>query len=262
METQKSGLRVPEPRKNVGRQIPFRIKAMMVSSVVLGLLVAMGLFFNGMPLPKAAAAGPSTVITQGSSSLKEVALTFDDGPSTFTPQVLSTLSQFNVKATFFLWGQHVQQFPSLAQQALAAGHAIGNHTWSHPDLTTLSSSAATTELTNDQNIIRQSTGFTPTMFRPPFGSINSTVLSLAGQQGLSKTITWTYAPRDWETPGTSVIESRVLSNTSNGFIILLHDGGGDRSQTVAALPTIIQGLQSRGFRLVTVPQLLADSDIH
>jgi peptidoglycan/xylan/chitin deacetylase (PgdA/CDA1 family) len=219
----------------------------------------LALFSNGGVLPGVAtAAASSTVYTHGNTNLPEVALTFDDGPSPYTPLVLAALKQYNVSATFFLWGQHVQQYPAYAQQELATGHALGDHTWSHPDLTTLPISSIMTELTEAQNAIRQATGYTPTMFRPPYGSYNSNVLATASQVGLSSTIIWSYAPRDWEMPGASVIASRVLSNISHGSIILLHDGGGDRSQTVAALPTIIQGLQARGLRLVTVPQLLAD----
>lgn len=213
----------------------------------------MVLFFSGGPTNPAA----STVFSQGSPHVPEVALTFDDGPSPYTPQVLAVLKQFDVKATFFLWGQHVRQFPDYARQELAAGHVSGNHTWTHPHLTTLSNAAVMKELTNTQNEIRQVTGFTPTLFRPPYGDYDANVLAVAGQAGLPSTIAWSYAPLDWEMPPASVIASRVLSNTSNGSIILLHDGGGDRSQTVAALPTIIQGLQARGLRLVTVPQMLA-----
>ncbi len=136
--------------------------------------------------------------------------------------------------------------------------AIGNHTWTHPHLTTLSNSAIVTELTNTQNTIKQTIGYTPTLFRPPYGEYNANVLAVTGQVGLPSTILWNCAPLDWEMPPPAVIASRVLNNISNGSIILLHDGGGDRSNTVAALPIIIQGLQARGLRLVTVPQLLAD----
>jgi peptidoglycan-N-acetylglucosamine deacetylase len=245
--------------------MPFSVKVMMVSSVMSGLILAMILSFNSGVLPghltaAEAEAAPSTIYSQGSAHVPEVALTFDDGPSPYTPQVLAVLKQYNVKATFFLWGEHVQQYPGYAQQELAAGNALGNHTWTHPHLTTLSNSAIMTELTNTQNAIKQATGYTPTLFRPPYGEYHSNVLAVAGQVGLPSTIIWSYAPLDWETPPPDVIASRVLSNTSNGSIILLHDGGGDRSNTVAALPTIIQGLQARGLRLVTVPQILVDSN--
>lgn len=207
-----------------------------------------------------AAAAPSQIYFHGSANVPQVALTFDDGPSPYTPQVLEVLKQYSAKATFFLWGEHVQQYPGYAQQALAAGHAIGNHTWTHPHLPTLSDEAITTELTSSQHTIQQVVGYRPTLFRPPYGEYNSHVLAIAGQLGLSATIIWSYAPLDWETPPPDIIASRVLSNTSNGSIILFHDGGGDRSNTVAALPTIIQGLQARGLRLVTVPEILAGAN--
>lgn len=256
MKTGKSAFRAPEARENSRLLMPRRIKVIMTLSPLLGLILMAALSFGRL---QGAEAAVSTVFTQGSPNVPEVALTFDDGPSIHTPQVLATLQQFNVKGTFFLWGQHVQQFPAYAQQELAAGHVLGNHTFTHPNLTTLSNPAILTELTSTQNIIRQTTGFTPTLFRPPFGAYNTNVLALASQVGLPWTITWSYAPLDWEMPPVDVIVSRVLSNTTNGSIILLHDGGGDRSHTVAALPAIIQGLQARGLRLVTVPQLLADA---
>lgn len=260
-KTQKSDLWVLEPRGKTHRQVLGRIlQLMIISSFVSGLILVMVLFLNGSVSPGVAIAttASSTVYSQGNPQVPEVALTFDDGPSPYTLQILAVLKQYNVNATFFLWGQHVQQYPGYAQQTLAAGNAIGNHTWSHPDLTTLPNSVVLTELTRAQNVIKQATGYTPTMFRPPYGNYNSNVLAVTSQAGLPSTILWSYAPVDWEMPGTSVIASRVLSNTAHGSIILLHDGGGDRSQTAAALPTIIQGLQARGLRLVTVPQLLAD----
>jgi peptidoglycan/xylan/chitin deacetylase (PgdA/CDA1 family) len=258
MKTWMSDSQALELREKTYAQVPCRIRVIMIAS---GLMFAMVLSLDGGVLPGGfAAVAPSTVYSEGNAHAPQVALTFDDGPSPYTPQVLAVLEQYNVKATFFLWGQHVQQYPGYAQQALAAGNALGNHTWTHPYLTTLSDAGIMTELSNAQNAIKQATGYTPALFRPPYGEYSVSVLAAAGQLGLSSTILWSYAPLDWETPPPDVIVSRVLDNAADGSIILLHDGGGDRSNTVAALPAIIQGLQARGLRLVTVPQILARID--
>jgi peptidoglycan/xylan/chitin deacetylase (PgdA/CDA1 family) len=226
------------------------------AALLIMAVTIVGALSNG---GRAKAAGAATVVSQGPTNVPQVAITFDDGPSTYTPQVLSILQQYGAHSTFFLWGQHVQQYPQYAKQEVSAGMEVGNHTWDHTDLTTLSSSAISSELSQTQTAIQQAAGVTPTLMRPPNGNYNSTVLSVAGSLGLSKVVIWSYVAGDYTNPQPSAsdISSRVLSNTSNGSIILLHDGGGDRSNTVAALPSIIQGLQSRGLKLVTVSQLLS-----
>jgi peptidoglycan/xylan/chitin deacetylase (PgdA/CDA1 family) len=203
-------------------------------------------------------AATSAVITRGNPNLPEVALTFDDGPSQYTPQVLATLQRYNVPATFFVIGQNISQYPGYLQQELAAGNAVGNHTITHPHLPTLSASEIYSELSQTQNAIYDATGTRPTVFRPPFGEYNNDVVSAAGQLGMM-VINWSADASDWENPppAADVIASRILSTAENGAIFLLHEGGGDRSNTVAALPAIISGLQSRGFRLVTIHEMLA-----
>jgi peptidoglycan/xylan/chitin deacetylase (PgdA/CDA1 family) len=185
-----------------------------------------------------------------------VALTFDDGPSpVFTPQVLRILQQYKVHATFFCIGEWVQLYPGLVEQTFRAGNAIGDHTWSHPDLTKLSPYAIRWQLSSASIAIKHAIGSPPILFRPPYGATNAAVESLASQMGLLQ-IMWTIDPRDWSLPGVAAIVNIVLSHAMNGSIILMHDGGGDRSQTVRALPQIISALQQRGFTFVTVPQLL------
>ncbi|HEY7123388.1 MAG TPA: polysaccharide deacetylase family protein [Ktedonobacterales bacterium] len=202
------------------------------------------------------AASPSP-ISHGNPHLPEIALTFDDGPSSgYTTQVLSVLRKYGVHATFFMLGEWVQRYPTLAQAVLADGHAVENHSWSHPNLTSLSTSAIQQQLANTSNVIQQTIGVAPAFFRPPYGSYNSRVLSVAGSLHLTPVL-WDIDPRDWSRPGTSAIVNNVLSHLHNGAIILMHDGGGDRSQTVQALPTIIQQARARGYRFVTVPLLLA-----
>ncbi|HEY7350108.1 MAG TPA: polysaccharide deacetylase family protein [Ktedonobacterales bacterium] len=192
----------------------------------------------------------------GNPKLHEIALTFDDGPSAgYTRAILNVLQHYHVLATFFMLGIWVQRYPDLARAVVAAGDAVGDHTWNHLDLTTLSAHQITQQLTNTRNIIQQVTGVHPYVFRPPYEAYNRQVLDIAHSLKLS-TILWNIDPHDWARPGVGSIISTVRVNAKNGAIILMHDGGGDRSQTVKALPTIIEQLQKRGFTFVTIPQLL------
>ena len=194
--------------------------------------------------------GPSPVYS-GSGKGKRIALTFDDGPSTYTPQVVSILKQHHVKGTFFEIGQEVS---STSRVVVRAGDEIADHSYHHETDPSRSSMAAT------NSAIRRVTGFEPCLFRPPGGAFNSRVVGDARALGMS-TVIWNVDPRDWSTPGTDAIYSRVVSATHPGSIILMHDGGGNRSETVAALPRIIKTLRSRGYHMVTVSKLLGQRTI-
>jgi peptidoglycan/xylan/chitin deacetylase (PgdA/CDA1 family) len=198
---------------------------------------------------------------QGNSALPEVALTFDDGPNPpYTNQVLALLKQYGVHATFFCVGSEVAAYPDLVRQEVAAGHSIGNHSWSHPLLTSLSAAEIRSQLTMTGDIIQQVTGTRPVFFRPPYGAVNAQVLTQVNQLSLT-TFIWSDGSLDWTAIGPAAITHQVLSTVTNGAIILLHDGGGNRSRTLAALPSIIEGLQARHFRLVTLDQLVADANL-
>ncbi|CAN5396303.1 hypothetical protein BH10ACT11_BH10ACT11_05550 [soil metagenome] len=188
------------------------------------------------------------VINRGGAT-KKVALSFDDGPSSYTARVLSILHRYHVHSTFFEIGQNVPAYPDGSRAIIAAGSEIGNHSLHHET----DPGSASMRATNAR--IEDATGYRPCLFRPPGGAYNSGVVASAASLGMS-TIIWDVDPRDWSRPGTSAIESRVLSATHGGSIVLMHDGGGDRSQTVAALPKIISTLQGRGYRLVPVSKLL------
>jgi peptidoglycan/xylan/chitin deacetylase (PgdA/CDA1 family) len=179
-----------------------------------------------------------------------VYLTFDDGPSVYTPQILSELQAKGVPATFFVVGQNAAQHPSFVQQEHADGEGIGDHTWDHPDLTTLPPDQVRSELQSTADEIASLTGARPALWRPPYGAFNDIVTAIASSLGLSMRL-WDVDPADFTTPGTDVIVSRVVDNVSPGAIIILHDGSPDgsedRSQTVAALPTIIDTLRARGY---------------
>jgi len=181
----------------------------------------------------------------------QAALTFDDGPdATYTPEVLAALATAGVPATFFTVGYEGAARPDLLRAEAAAGDSVEDHTWDHPDLTKLAPSEVASELSRTADVIQQATGVRPSCFRPPYEATNSTVVSIAASLGLTQTL-WNVDPRDWSRPGVSAIVNNVLSNANGqGVIILMHDGGGDRSQTVAALPQIISGLRSRGYRFV------------
>jgi peptidoglycan-N-acetylglucosamine deacetylase len=193
---------------------------------------------------------------QGNPGLREIALTFDDGPHAYyTPQILAILRHYRINATFFCVGYLVIRHLDLVQQEYAAGHVVGNHSWSHPYLPSLASSKILWQLAKASEIIQKATGRWPTFFRPPYGAYNAKVLTQANRLGLT-IVMWKVDPEDWSMPGSNAIISRVLSRASSGSIILLHDGGGNRSQTVQALPIIIESLLRRGFTFVTLQQMV------
>jgi peptidoglycan-N-acetylglucosamine deacetylase len=194
----------------------------------------------------------------GNTHLPEIALTFDDGPNPFyTPQVLAILQKYGVKATFFDVGYLVADYPNIVRQEYNQGNIVANHSWSHPVLTYLSAQAIQSQLTSTTNAIQAAIGVRPTFFRPPYGAINNAVLAQARHLGYT-TVLWDGSAGDWKLPGVGVIISMLLSYARNGAILLLHDGGGNRAQTVAALPTIITTLENRGYKFVTIQQLVDD----
>ena len=194
----------------------------------------------------------------GNTHIREIALTFDDGPNPYyTPQVLAVLQQFGVKATFFDVGYLVADYPNIVRQEYHQGNIVANHSWSHPVLTYFSAQGIKSQLTSTTNIIQATIGVRPSFFRPPYGAINNTVLAQARNLHYT-TVMWDGSAEDWNLPGVNVIVSKTLYYARNGAILLLHDGGGNRAETVAALPIIINALKSRGFRFVTIQQLVDD----
>ncbi len=197
------------------------------------------------------AAGPSQRFG-GSTAGRMIALTFDDGPSVYTPQVLAILNRYGVHATFFEIGEQVGPLAATSRAVIRAGDVIGDHTWSHPDLDAANTAA---QIRPTQAAIHRATGFRPCLLRPPYGTAPPDVVDIARSLGLL-TIQWDVDPADWSLPGAGVIAQRVLSAVHPGAIVIMHDGGGDRSETVEALGTIVPTLLARGYHLVTVPHLL------
>ena len=192
------------------------------------------------------------------STRKEIALTFDDGPWYQTPQFLSLLERYQVPATFFEIGEQIAQFGqggAIERRMLADGDMVGDHTWSHIVVAGAGPVAAD-QIQRTAAAIRDAThGFTPCLFRAPDGSVSSALIGEARSLGFT-TIQWDIDPRDWALPGVGEIEDNVLANAHPGAIVEMHDGGGDRSETLEALPTIIDSLRARGYTFVTVTQLL------
>lgn len=225
------------------------------------------------PTPKPTAiTKPTTIATQpvmhapmlnyplfnGNTRIPEIALTFDDGPNPYyTPQVLAILHQFGIKATFFDVGYLVADYPNIVRQEYNQENVVANHSWSHPDLTHFSAQAIQSQLLSTTNIIQATIGVRPTFFRPPYGAFNNTVITQARNLHYT-TVLWNGSSSDWSLPGVNAIVSRTLHYARNGAILLLHDGGGNRAQTLAALPIIIATLKNWGFKFVTIQQLVDD----
>lgn len=213
------------------------------------------------PAPGANRQTQALLLAHGLTHRPEIALTFDDGPSPdYTLPLLAILRQYHISATFFMLGRCAQRYPDLVRAVMDAGHAIGNHSWDHPYLTRLSAEQIFQQLSATREVIEQATGICPSLFRPPYGYYNRRTLAAAQALGLSA-ILWNVDPVDWSCPGSAAIRARVLSQLTNGAIILLHDGASDgeasRTQTLEALPQIIEEGQARGFRFVSLPHMLA-----
>jgi peptidoglycan/xylan/chitin deacetylase (PgdA/CDA1 family) len=184
---------------------------------------------------------PTTLTTSAGT----VYFTFDDGPHpTWTPKMLAVLNKYGVRAVFFEVGQNISWYPSVTRSVRGAGHLVGNHTWSHPNLTYLSSYWVTWQL----NKMEYALGYRPRCVRPPYGATNDRIRTIIVNRG-QRQILWTVDPRDWSRPGTWTIVNRVLAGVAPGSRILLHDGGGDRSQTVAAVDILIPKLRARGYTI-------------
>jgi peptidoglycan-N-acetylglucosamine deacetylase len=209
--------------------------------------------------------GPSTTLTtlpatlaatpgHSNRSTKTVYLTFDDGPNPiWTAEILSILENTGAQASFFVIGENAKAWPELVQREVRDGDTVGDHTWSHPNLTHLSASTVFAELGRDENLIAELTGKAPDLWRPPYGAFNRSVIGIASGLGMRMQL-WSVTTGDWQLPGTNVIVSRVMSALHNGMVVLFHDGGGyTRSETVAAVEILIPEIQAAGYRVAALP---------
>ena len=199
----------------------------------------------------------TSYIAHGAGRQREVALTFDDGPGPFTPQVLDVLGAHHVPATFFVVGHSLIDFGATLPQEIDGRFAIGDHTQDHMLLTQLRRADQSRQIRELAQDVQSYRAPFPRLFRPPYGGFNATTLALLHHYRMLMVL-WSVDTHDYLSPGVPTIVARALDGASPGAIILMHDAGGPRAQTVAALPAIIAGLRARHLRPVTVTRLLLD----
>jgi peptidoglycan/xylan/chitin deacetylase (PgdA/CDA1 family) len=180
---------------------------------------------------------------------RTVALTFDDGPSPYTSGILAVLRRHNVPATFCMLGDQAQQYPVLARRVIDEGHMVCNHSRDHRDMARLAEKPARREVVSAERQIRDASGVAPVLFRFPYGSSDRLARRVVHGYGM-RPLGWDVDPQDWKRPPASTITTRIVRQVRPGSIVLMHDGGGDRSRTVASLDATIRSLQKRGYRFV------------
>ncbi|MFE1787781.1 polysaccharide deacetylase family protein [Streptomyces sp. NPDC059525] len=196
-----------------------------------------------LELPQGPAAGDRAML-----------LTFDDGPDPrYTPAILDTLRRYGVRAMFFVCGEMATDNRDLLRRMAAEGHVIGNHTWTHPQIPQLTRSALESEIGRTSEVVEQAVGAPPLWFRAPYGAWNRAAFEIGADLGMEP-LAWTVDSLDWTEPGTTTIVSRILDGAAPGVIVLNHDAGGNRSQSVRALETYLPQLRGRGYRM-TLPVL-------
>lgn len=196
-------------------------------------------------------------VVSGGDQGKEVALTFDDGPGPYTERLVRMLDRLHARATFFTVGSQEQYFGTGTAAALAAGDAVEDHTETHPMMGSLSAHDQYEQLFEPMARIEIAGGTRPRLFRPPYGSFDATTFRELRRLHMLMVL-WSVDTGDYERPGVQTIVQRALAGAKPGAIILMHDAGGDRSETIAALPAIVSGLRKRNLYPVTVPRLLLD----
>ena len=233
---------------------PFKL-AGTATGAALGALSALAAY--GSVSKSSQLFGPS--VYRGSGARRSIALTFDDGPTEGTLPILEYLTKQNVWATFFQCGMNVRRHPQIAREVAAAGHELGNHSYSHPKLPFKSPDFIEREFAETQTIISYETGLTPMLLRPPYGFRWVGLREVQHKLALLG-VMWTVIGNDWRWPARR-IASHVLQHTSPGGIICMHDGRGvqprpDTTSTLEALKFIIPRLQDQGFRFEVVSDLM------
>ncbi|MEU9734553.1 polysaccharide deacetylase family protein [Streptomyces sp. NPDC048002] len=194
----------------------------------------------------------STPLLRMTGRGRTMVLTFDDGPDPrYTPDILDTLAEYEVRAMFFVCGEMAAAHPDLLARMADEGHVVGNHTWSHPLLTGLSRRQIRSQMERTCDVIEEAYGERPAWFRAPYGAWNRAAFQIGAELGMEP-LAWTVDTLDWTTPGTRSIVNRVENGAAPGVVVLSHDAGGDRSQSVHALRDYLPELLDSGYH-VTVP---------
>ena len=190
-----------------------------------------------------------------------IAMTFDDGPhASLTPKLLEILAARNIKATFYVVGDRVKMYPAITRRIAAAGHEFGNHTWTHPlRPSSWADAPLRSEIQRTHDIILSASGEAPLSYRPPGGSVTPHQKEWLFNDFGYPTILWAVDPNDWKRPGAAVVTQRILSATRPGHIVLAHD---IHPGTIEAMPATLDGLLARGFRFVTISQLVGMGSAH
>lgn len=231
------------------------MKTSIAALLITGAVMAVGVLAYGLGAEGSTLLGPALVRLSGDS---DAALTFDDGPSPDTARILDILRAKKVHATFFLCGASVERYPELAKRIVAEGHALGNHTYSHPYLHLMSREAIASEIDRAQDAIEKVTGIRPAYFRPPHGVRWFPLWDVLRERGMTMVL-WNSYPQEGASPAEE-ITARALARLRPGAVILLHDGKDNlpdgrnlRPATVEALPRIIDGVRRAGYRFAPLP---------
>jgi peptidoglycan-N-acetylglucosamine deacetylase len=236
----------------------------MIRSLIFALLTIPSAYVNldaenaGLtttsPTPNPASA-EKTTFSEVNVDGPYIAMSFDDGPhATNTPKLLEMAAKRQIKLTFFVLGECVEQNPDVLRREVAEGHEIGNHSWSHPNLAKLSDEGVRSQLQRTEDIIMKTAGVKPKLMRPPYGELTKRQRILVNHDFGYKVILWDVDPLDWKRPGPSVVAGRIIAGARPGSIILSHD---IHPPTIEAMPQVFDALLAKGFKFVTVSELLA-----
>ncbi len=222
---------------------------------IVGVALLVGAFMAGTKPPPAP---PLILRTQAHHIPKVIALTFDDGPSPkYTQAILSLLTRYHAHATFFVLGTEVAQWPNVAKDIVKQGSVVAFHGYHHVNYFHIGVGGVTQDLERLKALLKKEKIPTVPFYRPPYGNSNQALVKAMSRRGYTVTL-WSIDTRDWAMPGTSFITKKVLANAAPGSIVLMHDSGGNRTETVQALAAILPVLKSEGYQLVTLPQYVKD----
>lgn len=244
----------------------------LLYSVCFGLILCLGIYsYNSFNIKEASVLNndilndyEDIIIKRGNENQKLIALTFDDGPDKdYTPQVLDILKKHDIKATFFVVGEKVEWNPEIVKRQYDEGHEIGNHTFTHINVCHRGYDDIYNEINKTQDAIKKVIGIEPKIFRPPYRAINKEMCNIVKEKNMNVILWSELDPRDWSNPGVYYISNTILTKVKNGNIILLHDYNNKRastSQTIEALNVIIPNLKEKGYKFVTVSELIENID--